>query len=131
VEPTTPFATKTSKEEEPFRQKVISGRRILVGRGSIGSSSKNKSSSSSIQVSTLPIADSAVNFTMEGVYPTIRLPDFQGEGSEDPEMHMFICEKIWVAKKIKDEDKKVVQLEITFRDYALYWYMVLMVNNQT
>jgi hypothetical protein len=30
VEPTTPCATKTSEEDEPFRQLTISGRRILV-----------------------------------------------------------------------------------------------------
>jgi hypothetical protein len=33
------------------------------------------------------------------------------------------------AKQITDEDTKVVQLEITFRDCALDWYMGLAVNN--
>jgi hypothetical protein len=32
--------------------------------------------------------------------PTIRLPKFKGEASEDPEKHLFICEKIWEAKEI-------------------------------
>jgi hypothetical protein len=66
---------------------------------------------------------------MAGQDPTIRLPEFHGEGSEDPEKHLFICENIWEAKKITDEDTKVVQLEITFRDHALDWYMGLTVNN--
>jgi hypothetical protein len=42
---------------------------------------------------------------------------------------LFICEKIWEAKQITDEDTKVAQLEITFRDHALDWYMGLAVNN--
>jgi hypothetical protein len=66
---------------------------------------------------------------MVGVDPTIRLPEFRGEGSEDPEKHLFICEKIWEAKKITDEDTKVAQLAITFRDRALDWYMGLVVNS--
>jgi hypothetical protein len=44
---------------------------------------------------------------------------------------LFICENIWEAKQITDEDTKVVQLEITFRDHALDWYMGLTVNNPT
>jgi hypothetical protein len=27
--------------------------------------------------------------------------------TNDPEKHLFICENIWEAKKITDEDKKV------------------------
>jgi hypothetical protein len=68
---------------------------------------------------------------MAGQDPTIRLPEFHGEGSEDPEKHLFICENIWEAKQITDEDTKVAQLEITFRDHALDWYMGLTVNNPT
>jgi hypothetical protein len=33
------------------------------------------------------------------------------------------------AKQITDEDTKVAQLEITFRDRALDWYMGLSTNN--
>jgi hypothetical protein len=38
-------------------------------------------------------------FKMAGHDPTIRLPEFKGEASEDPEKHLFICEKIWEAKR--------------------------------
>jgi hypothetical protein len=41
---------------------------------------------------------------MEGHDPIIRLPEFQGEASKDPEKYLFTCEKIWEAKKITDED---------------------------
>jgi hypothetical protein len=66
---------------------------------------------------------------MAGVDPTIQLPKFHGEGSEDPEKHLFICENIWAAKQIIDEDTKVVQLAITFKNCALDWFMSLAVNN--
>ena len=48
---------------------------------------------------------------------------------EDPEKHMFICAKIWEAKKITDEDTKITQLAITLRDRVLDWYMSLDTNN--
>ena len=66
---------------------------------------------------------------MAGVDSTIILLEFRGKASEDPEKHLFICEKIWEAKQVTDEDTKVAQLAITFRDRALDWYMSLDVNN--
>jgi hypothetical protein len=74
---------------------VISGRRILVGSGSSGNSRINISSTSSSQVSTPHRGGSTKNFTMEGKDPTIRLPEFQGEGSDDLENNLFIYKKIW------------------------------------
>jgi hypothetical protein len=94
VEPTTPCASKTYEEEKYVKQQVISDRKIFVGRGSSENSSRSVSSISSSQVSTPHGGGSTKNFTMERVDPTIRLPKFQGEGSEDPEKHLFICEKI-------------------------------------
>jgi hypothetical protein len=57
--------------------------------------------------------------------PTIRLPEFKGEALKDPNKNLFICEKIWEAKQIIDEDTKLVQLAITLRDCTLDWYMSL------
>jgi hypothetical protein len=116
VEPTTPCATKTSEEEKPINQQVISGRRFFIGHGS---SSRSASSTSSSQVSTLREGGRSKNFTMEEQDPTIRLPDFRGYRSDDPENHLSIYENIWVKKKITNEDTKIAQLEITFRDHAL------------
>ena len=45
-------------------------------------------------------------FRMVGHDPTIKLPEFKGEASHDPEKHLFIYEKIWEAKQIIDEDTK-------------------------
>jgi hypothetical protein len=56
---------------------------------------------------------------MEGVDPTIRLPEFCGEGSEDPGKYLCIYENIWEHEQITDEDTKVAQFLITFKDHAL------------
>jgi hypothetical protein len=53
----------------------------------------------------------------------------KGEASEDPEKHLFICEKIWEEKQITDEDTKLAQLSITLRDHTLDWYMSLAANS--
>jgi hypothetical protein len=42
---------------------------------------------------------------------------------------LFICKKIWEAKKITDEDTKLAQSTITLRYHTLYWYMSLVVNS--
>lgn len=86
---------------------MTSGRRIFIGCGSSGSSSRRSSSTRNNQVYTSHRGVSSTSFTMAGVDPTIRLPEFRGEGSEDPEKHLFICENIWEAKKVTDEDTKV------------------------
>jgi hypothetical protein len=44
---------------------------------------------------------------MAGHDPTIRLLEFWGEASEDPENIFFICEKIQEEKKITYEDTKL------------------------
>jgi hypothetical protein len=119
--------TKTSEEEEPFRKPTISGRRILVGHGSSGSSSGGTNSTNSSQLSTG--GGSIKNSQCQEHIQLFGYHSFHGEGSEDLEKHLFICENIWVAKKITDEDTKVSQLAITFRDRALDWYMGLAVNS--
>jgi hypothetical protein len=61
--------------------------------------------------------------------PTIMLPEFWGEASEDLENNLFIYEKIWEEKHIIDDDTKLAQLAIMLRDRALDLYMSLVVNN--
>jgi hypothetical protein len=56
---------------------------------------------------------------MAGVDNTLRLPAFQGVGSEDPKQHLFVCKTIWVANNFQDEAVKIAQLEIIFRGRAL------------
>jgi hypothetical protein len=62
---------------------------------------------------------------MAGVDNTLRLPEFKGVGSDDPEQHFFVCEIVWVAKNIQDEAVNIAQLATTFRGRALAWYMKL------
>jgi hypothetical protein len=54
---------------------------------------------------------------------TLRLPTFHGMGRDDAEQHWFTCEAIWSVKRVTDEASKIAQLETTFRDRALTWYM--------
>jgi hypothetical protein len=61
--------------------------------------------------------------------PTIKLPEFKGEASEDPRKNMLIYEKVWEAKHIMDEDTKLAQLAITLRYHALDLYMSLAANS--
>ena len=53
----------------------------------------------------------------------MKLPNFKGTGSEDPEQHGFLCEAIWTIKQIQADNVKLVQLATTFRERALTWYM--------
>ena len=39
----------------------------------------------------------------------IRLSEFQGIGSEDPEQHLFVCETIWAAENVHDEVVKIMR----------------------
>jgi hypothetical protein len=107
VEPTTPCANKTTKEEKLVNQQVISGRIIFTECWLSGNSRRSIISTSRIQVSTLCRGGSSTNFTMEGQDPTIRLPYFRGDGLDDPKNHLFICENIWVENHIIDKDTKV------------------------
>jgi hypothetical protein len=102
---------------------------LIVSQG--GQSSSNQSSGSSVQSQsqnqsqpTSPRGGTTQR-NMAGVDNTLRLPEFQGVGSEDPEQHLFVCETIWAAKNVQDEAVKIVQLETTFRGCALVWYMKL------
>jgi hypothetical protein len=98
---------------------------IVVSEGSKDSSRSNQSSGSSTlsQNQLVLSGKNIVQNTMVGVDPTLRMPLFQGVGSEDPEQHLFICDTIWTVKNVQDDDVKIVQLEMTFRDHALLWYM--------
>jgi hypothetical protein len=60
---------------------------------------------------------------MAGVDPTLKMSLFQGASSEDPDQHLFICEMIWAVKNVYDDDVHIFQLEMTFREHTLLWYM--------
>jgi hypothetical protein len=98
VEPTTPCATNTPEGTQDFRQPIFS-RRGEAGQGSNrGKPTGGTSSGSNNQLSTLREGSSSTRFKMVGVDPTIILPEFCGEASEDLEKHLFIYENIWEAK---------------------------------
>ena len=60
---------------------------------------------------------------MAHVNDDIKLPVFRGTGSEDPEQFWFLCEAVWTAKNIMDQNTRTAQLVTSFRDRALTWFM--------
>jgi hypothetical protein len=129
VEPTTPCATSALEKTLAFRQPNFSGRRTTRHGSNQGASTGGASSGINSQKSTPCGGGSSTQFKMTGYDPTIRLLEFRGEESEDPEKHLFICENIWEEKHITYEDTKFAQLDIMLRDCALDWYMSLDVNS--
>jgi hypothetical protein len=93
VEPINPCATNTPKRTRLFRQPKFRRSHTTRSTSTQGETTRGASSGSTSQVST-PRGSSSSTFKMAGHYPTIRLPEFQGEETEDPEKHLFICEKI-------------------------------------
>jgi hypothetical protein len=69
------------------------GRRILVGRGTNGSSSGSTDSTSNNQLSTLCVGGITTKFRMAREDMTIWLLEFHGEGSKDPEKHFLFVKR--------------------------------------
>lgn len=44
------------------------------------------------------------------------------EGEEDPKQHWFMCERMWDATNVTDDDKKIAQFAGALRNRALTWY---------
>ena len=85
--------------------------RNSIGSGISGSTSRNTSWSSSLNNrSKIVVSRGAgtTHSTMAGVDPMIRLLEFHGDGSEDSEKHVFMCEHTWEAKRVIDKAEKVV-----------------------
>jgi hypothetical protein len=118
VEPTTPCTINTSTNKYFFREPTIDSQRNLgehnrsegtsrstnnsVGSGTSGSTSSNTNGSSSLNNNTqivVPHREGTTHSTMTGVDPTIRLPEFHGDGRKYPEKKLFMCERIWEVEK--------------------------------
>jgi hypothetical protein len=76
---------------------------LIVSRGSQNSSSQSSGSSASSQSQPTSSRGGTTQNNMAGLDNTLRLPEFQGVGSEDPEQHLFVCETIWAVKNVQDE----------------------------
>ena len=53
----------------------------------------------------------------------MKLPIFNGNGTDDPDQYWFLCEAIWTARQTIDDDVKKIQLATTLRGRALEWFM--------
>jgi hypothetical protein len=128
VEPINPCDTNTPKRRLPFRQSNLGRRKTTRSTSTQGTKIWGFILGRISQVSTLR-GGSSSTFKMAEHDPTIKLTKFKGEASKDPKKHMFICENMWEAKQIIDEDTKLSHLDITLRDHSLDWYMSLATNN--
>ena len=54
---------------------------------------------------------------------TLKLPVFHGIGRDDAGQRWFTCEAIWAVKQTIDVHARIAQLETTFEERALTWYM--------
>ena len=52
------------------------------------------------------------------------------EAEEDPRRHWFVCERMWDAADVTDNDKQITQFVSALRKRALMWYMNF-TKNQT
>jgi hypothetical protein len=68
---------------------------------------------------------------MEGIDNTLRLHEFNGVGSEDPEQHLFFCKTVWATTNIPNEVVRFAQLATMLRGHTLLWYMKLHINTPT
>jgi hypothetical protein len=107
VEPINPCVTNTPKRKPSFRQPNFRGSPTTRSTSTIGATTGGASSGSTSQLSTPRGRGNTSVFRMPGHDPTIRLPEFRGEATEDPEKNLFICAKIWEEKKITDKDTKL------------------------
>ena len=53
----------------------------------------------------------------------MKLPIFNGNGTDDLEQYWFLCEAIWTAQQIIDDDIKKSHLATSLRGRALEWFM--------
>ena len=53
----------------------------------------------------------------------MKLPIFNGNGTDDPEQYWFLWEAIWTARQTINDDVKKCQLATTLRGRALEWFM--------
>ena len=53
----------------------------------------------------------------------LKFPIFNGNGLEDPEKHLFLCDIVKTMWQVQDDVVKRAQMITTFRGHALDWYM--------
>ena len=59
----------------------------------------------------------------------VHIPTYLGE--EDPRQHWLVCERMWDATDVTDDDKKIAQFDGVLRKRALTLYMNFTENQET
>ena len=117
----TPLSPDDSDSEETpsIRNPPVNPQRRLVTPENLSQSENNPSPSIPIAGQSTPVISPPPRSAMVHMTDDIKLPVFKGTGSEDPEQFWFLCEAVWTAKNIMDQDIRRAQLVTYFRDRAL------------
>ena len=102
----TPLIPEDPKSEEtPFvRNPLITPQHRSITLENPSQSESDPSSSIHVAGQSTPVSFPPPRSTMAHMGDDIKLPVFKGTGSEDPEQFWFLCEAVWTAKNIMDED---------------------------
>ena len=96
---------KLELEETPFiRNPPITPRRRSVTPENPSQSKSNPSPSIPVTGQSTLVSSPPPQSTMAHMTDDIKLPVFKGTGSKDPEQFWFLCEAVWTAKNITDQD---------------------------
>ena len=57
---------------------------------------------------------------------SIKLQNFKGIGNEYFDQFWFVADAVWTSQQIKNDNVKKAQLDTTFQEWALDWYMKYM-----
>lgn len=93
----------------------------LLGQRNIVSFEKFSHCSAYIGPSTPVVIPRKTQKTVMACTQQAMIPIF--EGDEDPRRHWFICETIWAANDVDNEDKQMHQFAAGLWKHALTWYM--------
>jgi hypothetical protein len=95
LESTTPCASSQSKVTVEDLSKAL----VVSGVNKNSNSQINRGNTTSQNQPTSPRGGATKN-NMAMIENTLRLPEFQGVGSEESEQHLFIRETIWATKNV-------------------------------
>jgi len=114
----TRFSVDCSEVEPQLEEERL---KSLLDQRNIASFEQFSNCSAYIGPSTPVVVPSKMQKKVMALTAQTMIPIF--EGDEDPRRHWFICETIWAANDVDNEDKQMHQFVAGLRKRALTWYM--------
>ena len=118
-------SNKTSRSEHNYITPTISPET----RSRVSSPGRTSNSDNTSPETSAPEGTPQLNPTPENLNANIMaktdvwLPTFNGNGTEDPEQHWFLCEAVWMVCLVYNSDIKKGQMITTLRGHTLDWLM--------